>query len=79
MKQKVKLEEVESLRLMDLENHDQNSCADMMEVSRSTFQRIYQRAKTKVADAIVNGKKIKIENPDEKVQRCCHSDGDSCK
>lgn len=55
------MEELESIRLMDIEGHDQAECADLMEVARSTFQRIYSEAKRKMADSIINGKILKIE------------------
>lgn len=70
----LKLDEVESLRLMDLENLNQASCAEEMGIGRSTFQRIYKSAKSKVADAIVNGKRLKIDDP-EKSHHCCHREG----
>lgn len=57
----LKIEELEALRLKDLENLDQESCASAMRVSRQTFQRIYNVAKTKVADSLINGKAIRIQ------------------
>ncbi len=58
----IKLEEVESLRLMELENLDQIACAKQMEIGRSTFQNIYKEAKRKVTDALVHGKRLVIES-----------------
>lgn len=58
----LKLDEVESLRLMDLENLDQQTCADRMNIGRTTFQRIYKDARKKVSDSIINGKRIVLEN-----------------
>ncbi|QZY53797.1 DUF134 domain-containing protein [Crassaminicella profunda] len=55
------VEEFESIRLMDLEGLDQTECAEKMGVARTTFQRIYKEAKKKLADAVVNGKVLKIE------------------
>ncbi|MCT4620179.1 MAG: DUF134 domain-containing protein [Marinisporobacter sp.] len=55
------VEEFESIRLMDLEGLDQATCAEKMGVARTTFQRIYKDAKRKLADAVVNGKILKIE------------------
>src|SRR5574344_694836 len=57
----LKLEELEALRLKDLEGLEQEECADKMEVSRPTFQRILLSAREKVADSLVNGKIILIE------------------
>ena len=54
-------EEYESLRLKDVEELDQNSCAEKMDVSQPTFNRVLNSARKKISDAIVNGKAIRIE------------------
>ncbi|MCK5812570.1 MAG: DUF134 domain-containing protein [Clostridiales bacterium] len=56
----LKLEEIEAIRLKDLEGLDQVFCAEKMEVSRATFQRILISARSKIADSIINGKAIRI-------------------
>jgi len=56
----LKLEELEAIRLKDLEGLDQVDCAREMGVSRPTFQRILLSAREKVADSLVNGKAIQI-------------------
>lgn len=58
------IEEYEVIRLIDLEGHDQERCAEIMDVARSTVQRMYIGAKQKVADCLVNGKVLKIEGGD---------------
>lgn len=57
----LKLEELEAIRLKDLEGFDQSECAEKMEVSRPTFQRILLSAREKIADSLVSGKMIHIE------------------
>lgn len=57
----VKIEELEALRLKDLEGFEQEACAEKMQVSRPTFQRILNAAREKVTDALINGKAIRIE------------------
>ena len=57
----LKLEEIEAVRLKDLEGLEQGECADRMEVSRPTFQRVLNSAREKIADSLVNGKAIRIE------------------
>lgn len=57
----LKLEELEAIRLKDLEGLEQGECADRMEVSRPTFQRILLSAREKIADSLVNGKIIHID------------------
>ncbi|MDD5648353.1 MAG: DUF134 domain-containing protein [Dehalococcoidia bacterium] len=54
-------EELESVRLKDLEDLDQEQSAERMNISRSTFQRILESARKKIADALLNGKAIRIE------------------
>ena len=57
----LKLEELEAIRLKDLEGLEQGECAVRMEVSRPTFQRILLSAREKVADSLINGKMIRID------------------
>jgi uncharacterized protein len=54
------LEEVEALRLKNIQNLDQIECANTMKTSQSTFQRILSSAYKKISDALVNGKAIEI-------------------
>ncbi|CAA7601453.1 RNA polymerase sigma factor, region 3/4 [Acididesulfobacillus acetoxydans] len=55
------VEEIEAIRLSDLEGMEQDACADSMGISRGTFQRIINAARQKLADALVRGKIIRIE------------------
>ena len=55
------VEEVESIRLKDLEGLEQEECAQKMRISRPTFHRILESARKKLADALINGKAIQIE------------------
>lgn len=57
----LKLEELEAVRLKDLEGLEQEECAQKMQVSRPTFQRILISAREKITDSLVNGKTLKIE------------------
>lgn len=54
-------DEAEALRLADLEGLYQEAAARRMGVSRPTFGRIIESARRKVADAILNGKALRIE------------------
>jgi len=54
------VEELEAIRLKDLEGLEQEECAKQMGVSRATFQRILYSARRKVAEALVGGKAIRI-------------------
>ena len=55
------LDELEAVRLADLEEMDQDQAAARMEVSRATFQRILYSAHRQIADALVGGKVIEIK------------------
>lgn len=57
----LKVEEAEAIRLKSHLNLEQEECARMMQVSRPTFQRILGEAYAKMADALANGKGIRIE------------------
>jgi len=53
-------EEMEALRLKDVENLEQTQAAKKMRTSQSTFQRILASARGKVAEALIKGKAIRI-------------------
>lgn len=75
---RLSLEEVESIRLRDLEGLEQEECALQMRISRPTFHRILELARKKLADALINGKAIQIEGGNfELAQRLfrCSDDG----
>lgn len=55
------LDELEALRLADHKAMYQEKAAAEMGISRQTFGNIINRAHKKVADALLNGKAMKIE------------------
>ena len=55
------IDELETVRLKNYKGLEQTECAKKMKISQSTFQRILISANKKIADALVNGKAIKIE------------------
>ena len=59
--ERLTVEELEAIRLKDLEGLEQEECAQRMEVSRPTFQRILTGARQKVARALVEGRAIRVE------------------
>lgn len=71
------VEEYETIRLIDLEGMMQETCAEQMQVARTTVQRIYGEARKKIAAALVNGQVLRIEGghyelcPEGRVQRGC--------
>ena len=54
-------DELEAMRLADLEGLYQEEEASRMNVSRATFGRVINAAHRKVADAIIHGKALTIE------------------
>ena len=57
----LKLEEYESIRLVNYDRLPQDQAAVQMNVSRPTFTRIYNSALEQIAKAFIEGKAIEIE------------------
>ena len=55
------VDEFEAIRLKDFEEMDQEKAAKKMNISQPTFHRLIIAARKKVADALVNGKAIRIQ------------------
>lgn len=66
-------DELEALRLADLEGRYQIAAAEQMQVSRQTIGNILARAHRKVADALLNGKALRIGDSAER------ADDDRCR
>jgi len=54
------VDELETLRLCDLEGREQIKAAKEMKISQSTLQRILTSAHKKISEALIKGKAIKI-------------------
>ena len=54
------VEELEAIRLTDFERLDQETAANMMEVSRQTYGRILSNARGIVGEALITGKALKV-------------------
>lgn len=62
-------DELEALRLVDLEGRYQEDAARQMNVSRSTLQRIVNEARFKVAQALTEGAALYVEGGTFRVAR----------
>jgi predicted DNA-binding protein (UPF0251 family) len=58
----LEMDELEAIRLADYEGRYHEDAAAKMEVSRATFGRILNKARHKIADAIIHGKALKIDS-----------------
>jgi predicted DNA-binding protein (UPF0251 family) len=70
------VEEFEAIRLADLQRLHHDQAAEEMNVSRQTFGRIIEAARGKVAEALAEGRALRIEGGDfEMVEtasyKCC--------
>ncbi|MFZ5633965.1 MAG: DUF134 domain-containing protein [Bacillota bacterium] len=79
------VEELEAIRLKDLTGLEQEACAEKMGVSRPTYHRILTSARQKIAEALINGKAIKVEGGNFQVavrrfrcQHCGHQWEEEC-
>jgi predicted DNA-binding protein (UPF0251 family) len=61
------IDERESIRLADLMDLSHEDAGRQMGISRATFGRIVQRARKTVADAIINGKAVRVEGGNYKM------------
>lgn len=76
----------EVIRLLDYRNYTQEQCAARMNISRTTVTRIYEEGRRKVAQALVEGRRLLIQGGDVMVctaprpecagePYCCHRQG----
>lgn len=76
-------DEYEVVRLLDYVHLSQQQCADKMRISRTTVTRMYERARGKIAQALVQGLELRIDGGDVAVCEamrpecrneihCCH-------
>lgn len=76
------IDEIEAIRLADLKSMNQDAAALSMNVSRGTFQRIINTAHRKLADAMVNGKTIRIQGGNYQMagnKPCCKDSSRICR
>ena len=73
------VDEYEMVRLIDYEHLTHAQCASQMKISRTSVTEGYERARQKISDSLVNGKRLVIEGgkftvcegPDESCLHVC--------
>ncbi|MCK4551926.1 MAG: DUF134 domain-containing protein [Tenericutes bacterium] len=74
-KVELRIDELETIRLIDLFDYTQEEAAAQMNVARTTVQRIYNIARTKLAHSLIEGSVIVVEGGeivlcDEDCEKC---------
>ncbi len=69
------VDEYETIRLIDKEGLSQEECCERMQVARTTVQKIYETARKKLADALVDAAPLRIEGGSF---RLCRGEGGFC-
>lgn len=69
------VDEYETIRLIDLAGFTQEKCAKQMNISRTTVQGMYDEARKKIAESLVNGAVLRIEGGE---YRLCDGSGKGC-
>ncbi len=82
------VEEYEVIKLIDFDKLTQAEAAEKLDVSRSTVQAIYQKARENIARALIEVKTIHIDGGNYKLRnkgickkgkRCCKNENSSSK
>ena len=69
------VDEYETIRLLDKKGYSQEQCAVSMQIARTTVQRIYETARKKIADALIDGHPLRIEGGDFRI---CDGQSSNC-
>jgi uncharacterized protein len=70
------IDEFESIRLIDLDGMTQEQCAKQMNIARTTAQTIYNSARSKLAQCLVNTNQLHIQGGEFVL---CDGNADKCR
>ncbi len=65
------VEEYECIRLIDYEGMTQQECADVLNVGRTTVQRLYDIARKKIATYLVEGAMLNVAGGNYQINKDC--------
>ena len=75
----ITIDEFETVRLIDYVGLTQQECAKQMQVARSTITAIYDSARYKISDSLINHKSLNVEGGDFELcpnsKHCCRQCG----
>ena len=69
------VDEYETIRLLNKKGYSQEQCAVSMQIARTTVQRIYEIARKKIADALIDGHLLRIEGGEFRI---CDGQSGNC-
>ena len=70
------VDEYETIRLIDLQGFTQEQCAEQMNIARTTAQTVYNSARLKLAQCLVNTKQLHIQGGNFVL---CDGNADKCR
>lgn len=65
----LKYEELEAIRLADYTGLKQRDAAGFMDISQQTFSRVLRNGRKRLAEALIQGKIIKVQGGDFKIEK----------
>lgn len=77
----ITVDELETVRLIDYKGLTQQECAKQMQVARTTITSVYDSARYKISDSILQDKELKVQGGEyelcENSRYCCGQCGKS--
>lgn len=71
----ITVDELETVRLIDYKGLTQQECAKQMQVARTTITSVYESARYKISDSILQNKELKVQGGEYEL---CENSGYCC-